>query len=66
MRKESLILASICMTSTDDREKNIEEALHWVAKAAARGADWVLLPEVFAYHGAYDRIHEKGEVGDGS
>lgn len=66
MRKESLILASICMTSTDNREKNIEEALHWVAKAAARGADWVLLPEVFAYHGSYDRIHEMGEVEGGS
>jgi predicted amidohydrolase len=66
MSVESLNLASICMTSTDDRERNIEEALHWVAKAATRGADWVLLPEVFAYHGAYDKIHAMGEVEGGA
>lgn len=66
MSIKSLNLASICMTSTEDRERNVEEALHWVAQAAKRGADWVLLPEVFAYHGGYDRIHAMGEVEGGA
>jgi len=61
MSKESLLLASICMTSTDDRERNIDEAVLQVESAAARGADWVLLPEIFAYHGSYDKIHAMGE-----
>ncbi len=61
MSKESLLLASICMTSTDDRERNINEAVLQVENAAARGADWVLLPEIFAYHGSYDKIHAMGE-----
>lgn len=63
--KDRLLLASICMTSTDDKEKNIEEAVSWVRHAAEKGADWILLPEVFAYHGPYDAIYERGEPEDG-
>ncbi len=65
MSKESLLLASICMTSTEDKQRNIDDALRWVERAAARGADWVLLPEVFAYHGPYDQIHAMGEIEGG-
>lgn len=59
--KDRLILASICMNSTHDKERNIEEAFKWIELAAQRGADWVLLPEVFAFHGSYDQIYSKGE-----
>lgn len=61
MAKEKVLLASVCMTSTADREHNLSQALEWVKQAAQRGADWVLLPEVFAYHGAYDDIYDMGE-----
>lgn len=64
--KESLLLASVCMTSTDDKERNLSEAFGWIEQAAARGADWILLPEVFAYHGTYEHIYAKGEVQGGS
>jgi predicted amidohydrolase len=53
------------MTSTDDKEKNLDQAFAWIEQAAARGADWVLLPEVFAFHGSYEHIYQKGERSDG-
>ncbi len=59
--KDRLILASVCMNSTDDKQRNIEEAFKWITQAAERGADWVLLPEVFAFHGSYEHIYNKGE-----
>ena len=60
--KDRLVLASVCMCSTEDKQQNIETAFCWVRKAAERGADWVLLPEVFAYHGPYDKIYHEGEA----
>ena len=64
--KDRLLLASVCMTSTDDKDKNLETAFGWIEQAAARGADWILLPEVFAYHGSYENIYNKGERADGA
>ncbi len=37
------------MTSTDDLAANLEVARSWVGAAVARGAEWVGLPESFAY-----------------
>jgi predicted amidohydrolase len=37
------------MTSTDDLAANLESARCWVRAAVARGAEWVGLPENFAY-----------------
>ncbi len=63
--KDRLLLASVCMCSTENKEQNIDTALAYVKEAAKRGADWVLLPEVFAYHGPYEDIYSKGESDDG-
>ena len=60
-----LKLASICMTSGANKEKNIQDAMAWVRDAAAKGADWVLLPEVFTYIGPYDAIFANGEEDNG-
>ena len=37
------------MTSTDDLPRNLAAARQLVAEAAAGGAEWVALPEMFAY-----------------
>lgn len=54
------------MTSGANKEKNIAEATQWVRKAAAAGADWILLPEVFTYIGPYEGIYENGEDDNGA
>lgn len=59
--KDRLTLASVCMNSTHEKSRNIEEACKWIERAAARGADWVLLPEVFAFVGSYEQIYSEGE-----
>ncbi len=58
-------LAAICMNSTNDKKRNIETALRYVRDAAKKGANWILLPEVFAYHGPYDKIYEMAESESG-
>ena len=60
------VLATVCMTSGADKEKNIKDAVQWVRAAAAKGADWVLLPEVFTYIGPYDAIYANGEGARGA
>ncbi|MBC7658736.1 MAG: carbon-nitrogen hydrolase family protein [Chitinophagaceae bacterium] len=62
---KKIMLASVCMTSGSDKEKNVRGAIEWVKTAAAKGADWVLLPEVFTYIGPYDAIYANGEVDNG-
>lgn len=37
------------MTSTDDLAANLEAARGWVGEAAKQGAEWIALPENFAY-----------------
>lgn len=54
-------LATICMTSGADKDKNVDEAVFWIRQAADRGADWVLLPEVFTFIGPYEKLYENGE-----
>lgn len=58
---ETIQLAAICMTSTSDKETNVDAAISLVREAARAGADWIQLPEVFPYHGSYDRAYELAE-----
>lgn len=57
--------AAITMTSTFDKPGNIAKAVQLVREAAARGADWVQLPEMFAFHGPYDQVYAMAEAEDG-
>lgn len=63
---KKLRLATVCMTSGADKEKNIAHAIQWVRAAAAQGADWILLPEVFTYIGPYEGIYQNGEDDNGT
>lgn len=54
-------VAAITMTSTSDKGQNIATAERLVRAAAKQGADWVQLPEMFAYHGPYDAVYAMAE-----
>lgn len=58
-------IAAICMTSTSDKPRNIETAVNYVREAKRLGADWVQLPEMFPFHGSYDKVYEMAELQDG-
>ncbi|NNL86359.1 MAG: carbon-nitrogen hydrolase family protein, partial [Myxococcales bacterium] len=46
---ESIRVAAVQMTSGQDVAENLDRAREAIAEAAAMGADWVALPENFAY-----------------
>ncbi|MBV8470112.1 MAG: carbon-nitrogen hydrolase family protein [Burkholderiaceae bacterium] len=48
-------IAAIQMVSTPDVAHNLERARHWMAQAAAQGAELVALPEYFCLMGNADR-----------
>jgi predicted amidohydrolase len=58
-------IAVISLTATDNRAKNIENALALVTAAAREGAQWVQLPEMWAFMGPYPRLYEMAESQDG-
>jgi predicted amidohydrolase len=60
-----ITLAVVCMTSGPDKVKNIDSAVSYIREAAAKGADWVQLPEMFTFHGPYARAYEQAELEDG-
>ncbi len=62
---KNIKVASICMTSRDDKAANIKAATTYIEQAAAKGADWVLLPELFTYHGPYANVWDAAETEDG-
>jgi len=45
------LVAAVQMTSTADKAKNVEIATGWIREAARRGAQWIGLPENFAWMG---------------
>lgn len=58
---ETLTFAAISMTSGPDKTQNIAVAFDLVQKAAAAGADWVQLPEMWPFMGSYDDIYDRAE-----
>ena len=62
---ERIRLACIQMTSRADKAANLEKAETLVAKAAATGADVVLLPEKWNAIGTVDDLHAAAEPLDG-
>ena len=51
-----LRLATISLCANDQCEQNEAQAMALCRQAAAMSADWILLPEMFYYHGSYDRL----------
>lgn len=63
--KPSLKIAMIALSAKDDKEFNVNHAFSQITSAAKKGADWVFLPEVFTYHGSYNRLWEAAEEENG-
>ncbi len=53
------------MTSRADKAANLATAEQLIADAAHAGAQWVLLPELFTYHGPYPDLWAAAETEDG-
>ena len=60
--KEAVKVAVVTMTTTADKQRNIDTAFSMVSTAAAQGAAWVQLPEMFPYMGTYDQVYNMAEV----
>ena len=58
-------LAPITMTSGPGREANLHQAEAFVREAKAKGAEWVMLPEMFSYYGPYENLDSLAEAEDG-
>ena len=63
--KSDVFAGLVSLTADFNKAKNIEKALRGAGEVAGRGADWVCLPEMFAYHGAYESLWENAEFEDG-
>jgi predicted amidohydrolase len=64
MTKE-IFTAAVCMTTTSDKARNIATAESLVRSAAASGSEWIMLPEIFSWHGPYTDIFQNAETEDG-
>lgn len=61
----NITVGLVSLTATSDKSKNIEKALGMIEDACARGAQWICLPEMFAFHGPYDALWSNAEFEDG-
>jgi deaminated glutathione amidase len=59
-------VAVVQLNSQDDVDRNLERIRHWVAQAAAEGAQFVALPENFAFMGEEAKKRELAERLDGA
>jgi predicted amidohydrolase len=64
-KKDSLRVAILSTTATGDKAKNISSAMEAARSAASDGAQWVVLPEMFAFHGPYSELWQNAEFADG-
>src|SRR5258708_18481227 len=58
--------AVVPVNTEDDFTKSLERVRHWIAQAAAQGAQLVTLPENFAFMGEEARKRELAERLDGA
>jgi predicted amidohydrolase len=63
--KPEIHVALCSVTATPDKKLNIDNATKFIHESIHRGAEWIFLPEMFSYHGPYDRLIENAEGEDG-
>lgn len=61
----SKTIALITMNSMSDKAKNVAVAESYIREAAKGGADWIMLPEMFHFHGPYSDVYANGELDHG-
>lgn len=62
---DKIKVAVLSLTTTENRTKNIETAVALVNEAAREGAQWVQLPEMWAFMGPYAQHFAMAEHEDG-
>ncbi len=62
---DTLKLASLSFCSGNDKTANIQRAQKLIIAAAEQGADWILLPEIFSFHGSYEHLYINAEFEGG-
>jgi predicted amidohydrolase len=62
---QTIRVAIVSVTATSDKPKNIAQAFSQAETAVGFGADWIALPEMFAFHGPYADLWEQAEFEDG-
>lgn len=62
---EELRLTAISLTAGADKAANVAQAIAAIDQAAATGADWVQLPEMFSFIGPYPAAWEAAESESG-
>ncbi len=65
MTKDKLRVACVSMNSQENKDRNIEQAEHYIDLAAKSAADWVILPELFSYIGPYAELSKNAELATG-
>ena len=63
--ESSVKVAVISVTATPDKESNIENAFLRAKEAVNSGANWICLPEMFAFHGPYAELWKNAEFEEG-
>ena len=58
---QSVTVPSICMNSNHDKKRNCQIAFELMSEAVTAGAEWIVLPELFSYHGPYKDLYANGE-----
>jgi predicted amidohydrolase len=63
--QDAVRVAIISVTATSDKARNLERAFAATGEAAREGASWIVLPEMFAFHGPYSDLWQNAEFADG-
>lgn len=62
---EKIRVGIISLTATGDKIKNVDQAFARAREAVEEGASWVVLPEMFSFHGPYNELWQNAEFADG-
>ncbi len=65
MTKDKLKVACVSMNSQANKEENIAQARQAIEKASQKGAEWIVLPELFSYMGPYADLSRNAEPSSG-
>ena len=62
---DEVLVATVSMTTISDKAANVATAKSLIRKAASSGAQWIVLPEIWAFHGPYDKLWDMAEEESG-
>lgn len=63
--KSDIRVGLVSLTANSDKTKNLQKAFASINHLVEQGADWICLPEMFSFHGPYEKLWDNAEVEDG-